>query len=198
MGIPFLDTLPSFSTYSCIVDALFGFSFQGPPKGVFVAIIDGVVKSRIPVLSVDVPSGLLAVFIVFFFSFTSLFFFFIFLFLVLFFSKFFFFRFQYITNHSFFLFFNNHHPSNHSQLLPSNHLAGWDVEEGSTTGIQPEVLVSLTAPKLCALKFRGSKHFLGGRFVPDSLASKYQLNLPPYPGVEVVIDITHLGDKHEL
>ncbi len=28
------------------------------------------------------------------------------------------------------------------------------------------IVVSLTAPKLCALKFEGPYHYLGGRFVP--------------------------------
>ena len=66
------------------------------------------------------------------------------------------------------------------------------MEKGNPTGIQPSVLVSLTAPKLCASHLKGAKHFLGGRFVPESLASKYQLNLPPYPGTEPVVDISDL------
>ena len=63
--------------------------------------------------------------------------------------------------------------------------SGWDVEkgkipfgvkkiegEGDVTeeetafeGLEPEVLVSLTAPKLGAKDYKG-RHFLGGRFVP--------------------------------
>lgn len=42
--------------------------------------------------------------------------------------------------------------------------------------------VSLTAPKLCAKKFCGSHHFLGGRFVPPSIVDKFNLHLPSYPG----------------
>ena len=67
--------------------------------------------------------------------------------------------------------------------------AGWDVEKGDPSGIQPEVLVSLTAPKMCARLFKGRRHFLGGRFVPPELAAKYQLNLPDYPGTEPVVEL---------
>lgn len=45
--------------------------------------------------------------------------------------------------------------------------SGWDVEKGNDLGVglQPNVLISLTAPKEGVRDFRG-KHFLGGRFVP--------------------------------
>lgn len=45
--------------------------------------------------------------------------------------------------------------------------SGWDVEEGNAAGVglNPEVLVSLTAPKEGSRDFKGL-HFLGGRFVP--------------------------------
>lgn len=46
-------------------------------------------------------------------------------------------------------------------------LAGWDVDSGDggqADSLQPDVLVSLTAPKKCARQFRGKHHFLGGRF----------------------------------
>ena len=62
--------------------------------------------------------------------------------------------------------------------------SGWHVEDGNPSGIQPDFLISLTAPKLCAKHFQGRFHFLGGRFVPDSLAKKYNLSLPEYPGTE--------------
>jgi len=61
MGLSFVDALPSSSeislNYGAVVDALFGFSFQGPPRGEFAALIDNIVGSHVPVLSVDVPSG---------------------------------------------------------------------------------------------------------------------------------------------
>lgn len=69
--------------------------------------------------------------------------------------------------------------------------SGWDVEKGcpEAGGIQPEMLVSLTAPKLCARAFKGKYHFLGGRFVPPSLAMKFDLDLPQYPGTDCCVRI---------
>mmetsp|Transcript_37986 Transcript_37986/g.60043 ORF Transcript_37986/g.60043 Transcript_37986/m.60043 type:complete len:252 (-) Transcript_37986:139-894(-) len=62
--------------------------------------------------------------------------------------------------------------------------SGWDVEKGPTLEkewvIQPQALVSLTAPKLGAKAFHG-RHYLGGLFVPRKVAEKYDLSLPPYP-----------------
>lgn len=63
---------------------------------------------------------------------------------------------------------------------------GWDVEKGNSGGIQPDLLISLTAPKKSATHFTGRYHYLGGRFVPPALEKKYQLNLPPYPDTECV------------
>ncbi|XP_071039598.1 NAD(P)H-hydrate epimerase isoform X2 [Parasteatoda tepidariorum] len=65
--------------------------------------------------------------------------------------------------------------------------SGWDVEKGCDDGIQPEFLISLTAPKLCSQHFKGKYHWLGGRFVPPSLSSKYELNLPSYPGTDCCV-----------
>ncbi|NP_001396702.1 NAD(P)H-hydrate epimerase isoform 6 precursor [Mus musculus] len=63
---------------------------------------------------------------------------------------------------------------------------GWDVEKGNPSGIQPDLLISLTAPKKSATHFTGRYHYLGGRFVPPALEKKYQLNLPSYPDTECV------------
>ncbi len=45
--------------------------------------------------------------------------------------------------------------------------SGWDVELGNEAGVglNPDVLISLTAPKEGVRAFSGT-HFLGGRFVP--------------------------------
>ncbi|KAF0928430.1 hypothetical protein E2562_003246 [Oryza meyeriana var. granulata] len=69
--------------------------------------------------------------------------------------------------------------------------SGWHVEEGDVNGggFKPDMLVSLTAPKLCAKKFTGPHHFLGGRFVPPPILSKYKLHLPPYPGTSMCVRI---------
>lgn len=68
-------------------------------------------------------------------------------------------------------------------------LEGWDVEQGSADGLQPDMLISLTAPKKSASLFTGRYHFLGGRFVPPSLERKYQLNLPKYPDTDCVLKL---------
>jgi NAD(P)H-hydrate epimerase len=58
--------------------------------------------------------------------------------------------------------------------------SGWDVEKGDVdgSGLQPEMLISLTSPKSLARDFRGKYHWLAGRFVPFALQEKYELNLP--------------------
>lgn len=129
MSLPFLPALPDDAkqiaeSFSLVVDALFGFSFKGPPRPEFATILAKLkqVQSEVPICSIDVPSG-------------------------------------------------------------------WDVEEGCDDGLQPELLISLTAPKKCAAKFRGKFHMLGGRFVPESLEQKYSLNLPVYPGTEPIVSL---------
>lgn len=69
--------------------------------------------------------------------------------------------------------------------------SGWDVEKGPINGesIQPECVISLTAPKNCMKHFQGKYHFLGGRFVPKALQEKYQIVLPDYPSSEQIVQI---------
>jgi len=68
--------------------------------------------------------------------------------------------------------------------------SGWDVDGGDLTGtgFNPDVLISLTAPKLSSKKFTG-RHFVGGRFLPPGLAEKYGIRMPPYPGKSQVMEI---------
>jgi len=69
--------------------------------------------------------------------------------------------------------------------------SGWDVELGPPQEgpvLLPEVLLSLSAPKMCSEKFKG-RHFLGGRFIPPIITKKYDLQLPPYPGVSQVVEL---------
>ncbi|XP_045103834.1 NAD(P)H-hydrate epimerase-like isoform X1 [Portunus trituberculatus] len=71
--------------------------------------------------------------------------------------------------------------------------SGWHVEDGPPTDVPslaPDMLVSLTAPKLCAKHFKGRYHVLGGRFVPHKLSEKYQLQLPSYPGTSQTVLLT--------
>ena len=62
--------------------------------------------------------------------------------------------------------------------------------------LRPAVLVSLTAPKKCAACFRG-RHYVGGRFVPPFIREKYDLRLPPYPGVAQIQELEAWGADGE-
>lgn len=77
-----------------------------------------------------------------------------------------------------------------SSSLAMGLIAGWDVEKGKADGLQPDMLISLTAPKKAAMHFTGRYHFLGGRFVPPALQEKYTLNLPAYPSTDCVLQLT--------
>lgn len=69
--------------------------------------------------------------------------------------------------------------------------SGWHVEDGPVEppAISPQMLISLTAPKLCARHFRGESHYLGGRFVTPQLQEHFNLTLPAYPGSEQCVKI---------
>ncbi|GLC39111.1 hypothetical protein PLESTB_000006300 [Pleodorina starrii] len=72
--------------------------------------------------------------------------------------------------------------------------SGWHVEQGDSGAppgacLQPDMLVSLTAPKMCAKYFKGAHHYLGGRFVPPAVRDRFQLILPPYPGTAMCVRI---------
>ncbi|KAM9930415.1 hypothetical protein OXX59_000512 [Metschnikowia pulcherrima] len=67
--------------------------------------------------------------------------------------------------------------------------SGWDVDEGPLdTDINASMLVSLTAPKPCAKQFQqdGKVHYLGGRFINDTVAEKY--------GISDLLDLYKAGD----
>ncbi|KAB7497644.1 NAD(P)H-hydrate epimerase [Armadillidium nasatum] len=110
-------------TYAAVVDALFGFSFKPPVRPLFEPILDALSQTKVPVASVDIPSG-------------------------------------------------------------------WNVETGpppDAASLNPDMLISLTAPKLCSKYFKGRFHYLGGRFVPPKLEEKYELNLPSYEAADQVV-----------
>jgi NAD(P)H-hydrate epimerase len=107
MDIPIIPPSASFEelahalrSSNVILDAIFGFSFKPPVRAPFDYALEFISISRLPIVSVDIPSG-------------------------------------------------------------------WDVESGNAEGVglNPDVLISLTAPKLGVQHFKG-RHFLGGRFVP--------------------------------
>ena len=72
--------------------------------------------------------------------------------------------------------------------------SGWDVEKGpgevpEVMRLQPETLISLTAPKLGSKHFSGKHHFLGLRIVPPQLLKKFGVNFPIIPGTKQYIEI---------
>lgn len=72
---------------------------------------------------------------------------------------------------------------------------GWDVEKGkidSNCIDSPDMLISLTIPKMGAKDFKGRYHYLGGRFVPPDFASSHKLNIPKYPGYDQFVNITNM------
>ena len=144
MGISFMETCPDTmeaTKYRLIVDGIFGFSFIPPVRETFKDIINLMTTTKVPIVSVDVPSG-------------------------------------------------------------------WNVGTGpeGENSIKPYMLISLTgwwkcwlfeffkinitfiAPKQCSKNYNGI-HYLGGRFVPEKLARKYELNLPEYPGIETCVKL---------
>eukprot|EP00760_Papus_ankaliazontas_P029806 PhM_4_TR4473/c0_g1_i1/m.87450 len=66
--------------------------------------------------------------------------------------------------------------------------SGWHVENGcgSGVGLNPAMLVSLTAPKLCARGFQGV-HYVGGRFISAAFAKAFNLKIPTYAGSSQVV-----------
>lgn len=90
-----------------VLDAIFGFSFKPPVRAPFDDALKLITDSKLPVVSVDIPSG-------------------------------------------------------------------WDVEDGNAAGVglEPDVLISLTAPKEGSREFKG-RHFLGGRFVSKYVVPRF-------------------------
>lgn len=85
-----------------------------------------------------------------------------------------------------------------SKLISVDIPSGWHVESGPASPddgerpsvvLMPDCLVSLTAPKLCAKLFTGQHHYLGGRFVPKTIAKKYSLVLPTYPSSDQFVKL---------
>lgn len=109
-----------------MIDAIFGFSFEGEVRDPFGPVIEALAASKVHVTSVDAPSS-------------------------------------------------------------------WNIESGPPehgpgSNFMPHALVSLTAPKPLIKKYRG-RHFLGGRFVSEDIARKYELDIPKYPGVDQVVEL---------
>ncbi|XP_063311435.1 yjeF N-terminal domain-containing protein 3 [Pelobates fuscus] len=67
--------------------------------------------------------------------------------------------------------------------------SGWNMETGNPDGINPEVLISLMAPKKCVLQYTGKHHYIAGRFLPYDIQKKFELNLPKYPDTDCVVQL---------
>ncbi len=80
-------------------------------------------------------------------------------------------------------------------LTPVLTPAGWDVEKGNVRGdgLNPDLLISLSAPKLCAQHFKGRHHYLGLRIIPKELADKYRIKLPTYPSTDQIVKLKWLS-----
>jgi len=87
--------------------------------------------------------------------------------------------------------FINHDSKRRPIVVSVDVPSGWNVDEGdiARSGFHPDVLISLTAPKECAKQFYG-RHFIGGRFLPPTIAQKYNIQMPPYPGSAQVMEVT--------
>jgi NAD(P)H-hydrate epimerase len=71
--------------------------------------------------------------------------------------------------------------------------SSWNIESGPPDsgpgkGFNPNALISLTAPKPLVKWFKG-RHFVGGRFLSKSMAEKYGLDVPPYHGIDQVVEV---------
>ncbi|KAI4235723.1 MAG: hypothetical protein L6R40_006412 [Gallowayella cf. fulva] len=71
--------------------------------------------------------------------------------------------------------------------------SSWSIEDGPPKSgpgakFNPEFLISLTAPKPLVSHFTG-RHFVGGRFLPPSVAEKYNLDVPEYKGVDQIVEL---------
>lgn len=56
----------------------------------------------------------------------------------------------------------------------------------------PPYLISLTAAKPCVNFYKG-RLFLGGRFLSEVMARKYDIDVPNYQGVNQVVELTAPG-----
>lgn len=57
-GQLFHESLPDFHLYSLILDGIFGTGFKGQVKEPYASLIRGVNASKVPIISIDIPSGL--------------------------------------------------------------------------------------------------------------------------------------------
>lgn len=71
--------------------------------------------------------------------------------------------------------------------------SSWNIEDGPPDsgpgkGFMPDALISLTAPKPLVKWFKG-RHFVGGRFLSQGVAAKYDLDVPKYEGIDQIVEV---------
>ena len=77
--------------------------------------------------------------------------------------------------------------------------SSWNIDQGPPSdgpgrGYNPDGLISLTAPKPLVKWFKG-RHFVGGRFVNQEMANKYEFDVPPYKGSDQIVEVSAQGEK---
>jgi NAD(P)H-hydrate epimerase len=76
----------------------------------------------------------------------------------------------------------------------------WDVEGGPPeegdlgAKFMPPYLISLTAAKPSVKYYQGT-HFVGGRFLSEEMARRYDLNVPNYEGVDQIAKVPVDGSE---
>lgn len=60
----------------------------------------------------------------------------------------------------------------------------------------PPFLISLTAAKPSVKHYKGT-HFVGGRFLSEEMARKYDLTIPEYHGVDQIAEVPIDGSGDE-
>ena len=156
VGVEFIDSIEQHQqqSYHAIVDAIFGFSFKGEPREPFASILRTMAKMQ---TTQEIETG----------NNTN-------------------------TNT------NTNSTNTNTQIISIDVPSGWNVDESPSCLLEPsqsqseqqisqhqdnnifqlvpDVLVSMTAPKLCAKGFHG-RHFVGGRFLPPHVAEKFGIRV---------------------
>jgi NAD(P)H-hydrate epimerase len=84
---------------------------------------------------------------------------------------------------------------NNSIIFAVDVPSGWDVDigpniESGTENYMPDALISLTAPKPCTLKLnKNVNHYLGGRFISQSIANEWDFEVPKYQGANQYVKL---------
>lgn len=71
--------------------------------------------------------------------------------------------------------------------------SSWNIESGPPDDgpgkkFMPDALISLTAAKPLVKYYKG-RHFIGGRFLSKTVAEKYDIEAPPYEGIDQIVEV---------